>query len=214
MTIENIINKYEVLLEEKLDEYYKAYQESRLDYRLKLKNPSSSIARSEEGIEKLFSSLLKESGITLDVELKDPSASRDNTLIDVYEQEKGKVSKKKIELDERKQKHSDNSRSKDVVFSRHESVQFGFWRERIYFYFNVFFCFVVVGIMMKDINSETGAITDVVDKVKDVAIKKVQVVDKDKPNDIVQEKQAENLAKPTGNLNVNQQGVTIPSFTE
>ena len=192
--IESIINKYEVLLDEKLDEYYKAYQESRLDYRLKLKNPSSSIARTEEGIEDIFSSLLKESGIKSNVEFTDPSETRDNTLIDIYEQEKNKVSKKKTELDDTKQKDSDSSRSKEVVFSRHESVQFGFWRERIYFYFNILFCFVVIGIMMKDINSETGAITNVVDKVKDVAKKQVPVVNKDKTKDITTGQQ-----KPTTN---------------
>lgn len=208
--IESIINKYEELLNEKLGEYRKAYQESRLDYRLKLKNPSSSIARAEEGIEDIFSSLLKESGIK-----PDPSKTRDNTLIDVYEQEKGKVLKKKKELDETKQKDSDNSRSKDVVFSRHEIAQFGFWRERIYFYFNIFFCFVVIGIMMKDINSETGAITDVVDKVKDVATTQVPVVNKDKPKDIVPGKQKPvNAPNPTRNININQQGLTTPSFTE
>lgn len=209
--IQSIINKYEVLLDEKLDEYYKAYQESRLDYRLKLKNPSSSIARAEEGIEDIFSSLLKDSGIKSSVEFTDPSESRDNTLIDVYEQEKNKVSKKKTELDDTKQKDSDSSRSKDVVFSRHESVQFGFWRERIYFYFNILFCFVVIGIMMKDINSETGAITNVVDRVKDVAKKPVPVVNKDKTGNIAQEQKPSNKPKPTGNSN--QQGITTPSFT-
>lgn len=214
MTIESIINKYEVLLDEKLDEYYNAYQESRLDYRLKLKNPSSSIARTEEGIEGIFSSFLEESGIKPDVELIDQNENRDNTLIDVYEQEKSKVSKKKTELDDTKQKDSDSSRSKDVVFSRHESVQFGFWRERIYFYFNILFCFVVIGIMMKDINSETGAITNVVDKVKYVANKQVSVVNKDKTKDIATRQQKpEIVPKPTRNVNINQQGITTPSFT-
>lgn len=213
--IESIINKYEVLLDEKLDEYYKAYQESRLDYRLKLKNLSSSIARTEEGIEDIFSSLLKESGIKSNVGFTDPSETRDNTSIDIYEQEKNKVSKKKTELDDTKQKDSDSSRSKDVVFSRHESVQFGFWRERIYFYFNILFCFVVIGIMMKDINSETGAITNVVDKVKDVATKQVPVVNKDKTKDIAPGQQKPvNVPKPTRNININQQGLTTPSFTE
>jgi hypothetical protein len=210
--IESIINKYEVLLDEKLDEYYKAYQETRLDYRLKLKNPSSSIARAEEGIEDIFSSLLKESGIKSNVEFTDQN--RDNTLIDVYEQEKNKVSKKKTELDDAKQKDTDSSRSKDVVFSRHESVQFGFWRERIYFYFNILFCFIVLGIMMKDINSETGAITNVVDKVKDAAKKQVPVVNKDKTKDIATgQPKPEVVPKPTRNINTNQQGITTPSFT-